>query len=123
MSECLHCDIGELIAERTSHGPKPVDLAEIGSMIAQALGEFILAAPQHEQAKPDGRMPRDAFADVSGYPDESERPHRSHYRLLTFAFRGVFRRALRCAGIRRHTACSGRCRRPFRPRVFSCQER
>jgi hypothetical protein len=94
MSECLHCDIGELIAERTSHGPKPVDLAEIGSMIAQALGEFILAAPQHEQAKPDGRMPRDAFADVSGYPDESERPHRSHYRLLTFAFRGVFRRAL-----------------------------
>jgi hypothetical protein len=79
MSECLHCDIGQLIAERVSNGPKPVDLAEIGSMIAQALGEFILAAPEHEQAD----LMAECLATLShtflDKPDEeSERPHRPH---------------------------------------------
>jgi len=50
MAECLHCDIGKLIAEHIDRAPKPVDLAEIASMIAQSLGEFILAVPKHERA-------------------------------------------------------------------------
>ena len=54
MSECLHCDIGELIAEHIKDAPKPVDLAELAAMIAQSLGEFILAAPTHEQANLGG---------------------------------------------------------------------
>ena len=36
MSDCLHCDIRELIDERITNGPKPVDLAEIAAMVAQA---------------------------------------------------------------------------------------
>ena len=79
MSDCLHCDIGELIAERIRNGPKPVDLAEIGAMVAQALGEFILAAPQHEQAN----LMADCLAVLGSTfldkPDEEgERPHRPH---------------------------------------------
>ena len=41
MSDCLHCDIGDLIAEHIKDAPKPVDLAELAAMIAQSLGEFI----------------------------------------------------------------------------------
>ena len=76
MSECLHCDIGELIAEHIKDAPKPVDLAELAAMIAQSLGEFILAAPTHEQAN----LMADSLATLRqtflDKPDE-ERPHRS----------------------------------------------
>jgi hypothetical protein len=79
MSECLHCDIGELIADHVANGPKPVDLAELGSMIAQALGEFILAAPAHEQAN----LMADCLATLGQTfldkpDDERERPHKPH---------------------------------------------
>ena len=78
MSECLHCDIGELIAEHIKDAPKPVDLAELAAMIAQSLGEFILAAPAHEQAN----LMADSLATLGqtflDKPDEGERPHRSH---------------------------------------------
>jgi hypothetical protein len=50
MSDCLHCDINELINEYLKNTQEPVDLAELASMIAQSLGEFILAAPQQVQA-------------------------------------------------------------------------
>ena len=42
MSECLHCDIGDLIEEHLKE-EKP-DLAQMASMIAQSLAEFILRA-------------------------------------------------------------------------------
>ena len=47
-------------------------------MIAQSLGEFILAAPAHEQANLMAESLAtlgDTFLDK---PDEGERPHRSH---------------------------------------------
>jgi predicted house-cleaning NTP pyrophosphatase (Maf/HAM1 superfamily) len=50
MADCLHCAINELIDEHVKNGPQPIDLAELASMIAQSLGEFILAAPQQHQA-------------------------------------------------------------------------
>jgi hypothetical protein len=50
MSDCLHCDINELINEHLKNAQEPVDLAELASMIAQSLGEFILAAPEQAQA-------------------------------------------------------------------------
>ncbi len=78
MSDCLHCDIGELIAEHIKDAAKPVDLAELAAMIAQSLGEFILAAPTHEQANLMAEslaMLGHTFLDK---PDEGERPHRSH---------------------------------------------
>jgi len=77
MSDCLHCDIGDLIAEHIKDAPKPVDLAELAAMIAQSLGEFILAAPTHEQAN----LMADSLATLGqtflDKPDD-ERPHRSH---------------------------------------------
>ena len=76
MSDCLHCDIGDLIAEHIKDAPKPVDLAELAAMIAQSLGEFILAAPTHERAN----LMADSLATLGqtflDKPDE-ERPHRS----------------------------------------------
>src|SRR5436853_1515044 len=50
MAECLHCEINKLIDEHIAAGPKPVDLAEMVAMVAQSLGELLLAAPKHEQA-------------------------------------------------------------------------
>ncbi len=78
MSDCLHCDIGEWIAERIQNGPKPVDLAEIASMIAQGLGEFILAAPAHEQANLMADSLATLGATFLNKPDDEERPHRAH---------------------------------------------
>jgi len=78
MSDCLHCDIREVIDERITNGPKPVDLAEIAAMIAQALGEFILTSPAHEQAN----LMADSLATLGGTfldkPEGEDRPHRAH---------------------------------------------
>jgi hypothetical protein len=49
MSDCLHCDINELVRERIERGD--ADLAELTSMIVESLAELILLAPDSEQAK------------------------------------------------------------------------
>jgi hypothetical protein len=49
MSDCLHCDINELVRERIERGD--ADLAELTSMIVESLAELILLAPENEQAK------------------------------------------------------------------------
>jgi len=49
MSECLHCDINELVRERLEQGD--ADLAEITAMIVEALADVILLAPESDQAK------------------------------------------------------------------------
>ena len=49
MSDCLHCDIIELVRERLEGGD--ADLTELTSMIVEALAEVILLAPDSEQAK------------------------------------------------------------------------
>jgi hypothetical protein len=49
MSECLHCDINQLVQERMERGD--VDLADLTSMIAEALADWILMAPEGDQAK------------------------------------------------------------------------
>ncbi len=78
MSDCLHCDIGELIAEHIKDAAKPVDLAELAAMIAHSLGEFILAAPAHEQANLMAESLATLGHTFLDKPDEGERPHRSH---------------------------------------------
>jgi hypothetical protein len=50
MSDCLHCDINALVAKYIEGSPEPIDLAQIASLIAESLAEFILAAPESEQA-------------------------------------------------------------------------
>jgi hypothetical protein len=78
MSDCLHCDINELISQRIDDGAKTVDLAELVSMIAQSLGELILAAPEHEQAN----LMADSLAALGqtflDKHEEAERPHKAH---------------------------------------------
>jgi hypothetical protein len=49
MSDCLHCDINELVRERLEHGD--ADLAELTAMIVESLAEVILLAPESDQAK------------------------------------------------------------------------
>jgi len=49
MSDCLHCDINELVRERIERGD--ADLAELTSMIVESLAELILLAPEGDQAK------------------------------------------------------------------------
>ena len=78
MSDCLHCDIGELITEHIKDAAKPVDLAELAAMIAQSLGEFYLAAPAHEQANLMAESLATLGHTFLDKPDEGERPHRSH---------------------------------------------
>jgi hypothetical protein len=49
MSDCLHCDINQLVQERIERGD--VDLADLTSMIAESLAETILLAPEVDQSK------------------------------------------------------------------------
>ena len=73
MTDCLHCDIGELIDEHLKQ--EQPDLAQIASMIAQSLAEFILQAPQHEQAN----LMADALATLGAtFLDKQSNEERSH---------------------------------------------
>ena len=48
MSDCLHCDINELVHQRIEAGQS--DLGEIASMMVESLADLILLAPENEQA-------------------------------------------------------------------------
>jgi hypothetical protein len=50
MSDCLHCDINRLVADYIEKAPQPVDLAQIASLMVESLAEFILSAPEGDQA-------------------------------------------------------------------------
>ena len=65
MSDCLHCDINQLVQERIDRGD--VDLADLTSMIAEALADWILAAP--ELAHRMWRL-NDLFAATAAHPAE-----------------------------------------------------
>ncbi len=49
MSECLHCEINQLVQERMESGH--ADLAEIASMMVESLADLVLLAPESEQPK------------------------------------------------------------------------
>ena len=49
MSECLHCEINELVQKRLEGGE--ADIAELASMMVESLAELILVAPPGEQSK------------------------------------------------------------------------
>lgn len=49
MSECLHCEINQLVRERIEGGD--ADLGDLASMMVESLAELILLAPENEQAK------------------------------------------------------------------------
>src|SRR3954470_7044045 len=47
MSDCLHCDINQLVQQRVERGD--TDLAEVASMVVESLADLILLAPEDEQ--------------------------------------------------------------------------
>ncbi len=49
MSDCLHCDINELIRERIE-GKDQVDLADMVARVAESLAELIMMAPKEDWA-------------------------------------------------------------------------
>jgi hypothetical protein len=49
MSDCLHCDINELVQDYIDRGN--ADIAEFAAKIAESLADLILLAPENEQAK------------------------------------------------------------------------
>ncbi len=48
MSDCLHCDINELVREHVEGGIN--DLVEIASMMAESVADLVLLAPEEDRA-------------------------------------------------------------------------
>ena len=48
MSDCLHCDINQLIREHVEGGSN--DLVEIASMMAESVADLVLLAPEADRA-------------------------------------------------------------------------
>ncbi len=48
MSECLHCEVNQLVQERVEGGA--ADLGELASMLVESLADLILLAPENERA-------------------------------------------------------------------------
>ena len=48
MSDCLHCDINELVRQHVERGTN--DLGEIASMMAESLADLVLPAPEEDRA-------------------------------------------------------------------------
>jgi hypothetical protein len=49
MSDCLHCDINELVRERIE-GQDNVDLADMVARMSESLAETIMLAPKEQWA-------------------------------------------------------------------------
>ena len=79
MSDCLHCDIHELLE---SHLQKQeVNLAEIAAKVTEVLADLILLAPPNEQAT----LTADVLANLGSFllekketTDLASRRHSSH---------------------------------------------
>jgi hypothetical protein len=49
MSDCLHCDINELVEKRLES--EGADLAELAARVTESLADLILLAPPEDQSK------------------------------------------------------------------------
>ena len=47
MSDCLHCDINELVQQRFESGE--TDVVEMASMLVESLADLVLLAPEGDQ--------------------------------------------------------------------------
>ena len=48
MSDCLHCDINDLVQKHVEGGTN--DLVEIASMMAESVADLVLLAPEEDRA-------------------------------------------------------------------------
>ena len=60
MSDCLHCDIHEMLEVHLQS--EPADLAEIAAKVTEVLADLILMAPPEEQVM----MMADVIANLGG---------------------------------------------------------
>lgn len=49
MSDCLHCDINEMVEKRLER--EGADLAELAARVTESLADLILLAPEADQSK------------------------------------------------------------------------
>jgi hypothetical protein len=49
MSDCLHCDINELVQKRVEEGDE--DIAKLAARMVESLADLILLAPENDQSK------------------------------------------------------------------------
>jgi len=79
MSDCLHCDIHELLESHLQN--QEANLAEIAAKVTEVLADLILLAPPNEQAT----MTADVLANLGSFllekketSDPASRRHSSH---------------------------------------------
>ena len=48
MSDCLHCDINELVQKHVEGGTN--DLGEIAAMMAESMADLVLLTPEEDRA-------------------------------------------------------------------------
>jgi hypothetical protein len=79
MSDCLHCDILEMLQSR--HHGKEADLAEVTSRVTEVLADLILMAPPDDQTM----LLADVLANLGGMllqkseeDADPSSPHRRH---------------------------------------------
>jgi hypothetical protein len=74
MSDCLHCDINELIRERIE-GQENVDLADMVARTAESLAELIMLGPKDQWAvllaEAVRHLGNTMIEDVEGIPSEA----------------------------------------------------
>ncbi len=52
MSDCLHCDINDLVQQHIERSGEAADVAELAARMAESLADLILSAvPEDQQAK------------------------------------------------------------------------
>jgi hypothetical protein len=61
MSDCIHCDIHELLEQRWQG--EEVNLAEVAAKVTEVLADLILMAPPDER----GTMLADVLANLGGF--------------------------------------------------------
>ena len=74
MSDCLHCDINELVRERIE-GQEDVDIADMVARMAESLAETVMLAPKEQWAvllaEAVRHLGNTVIADIEGGADTS----------------------------------------------------
>ena len=68
MSDCIHCDIHDLLESRLQD--REVNLAEIAAKVTEVLADLILMAPPDEQST----LMADMLANLGGFLLEKKNP-------------------------------------------------
>jgi len=74
MSDCLHCDINELVRERIE-GQDNVDLGDLVARMSESLAELIMLGPKEQWtvllAEAIGHLGQTVISDIEGSPSDT----------------------------------------------------